>query len=158
MNASQVVYLVPIVAVLALIYAMIRAAWVQRQDPGNERMQIIGQWIADGAMAFLKREYRALAIFVVAVAAVLAVSNAMVGAEQQTNGLIAVSFVLGAFCSALAGFIGMKTATAANIRTAAAARHGLTKRSKLHSQAVQLWGWRWQGWRCSVWAGCSSSI
>ena len=127
MNTSQVVYLVPIVAVLALIYAMIRAAWVVRQDPGDERMQTIGQWIADGAMAFLKREYSALAIFVVIVAALLAVSNSLVGAEHQTNGLIAVSFVLGAFCSALAGFIGMKTATAANIRTAAAARHGLNE-------------------------------
>jgi len=126
-NTSQVVYLVPIVAVLALIYAMIRAAWVVRQDPGDERMQTIGQWIADGAMAFLKREYSALAIFVVIVAALLAVSNSLVGAEHQTNGLIAVSFVLGAFCSALAGFIGMKTATAANIRTAAAARHGLNE-------------------------------
>jgi len=124
-NTSQVVYLVPLVAVLALVYAMIRAAWVQRQDPGNQRMQTIGKWIADGAMAFLKREYSALAIFVVVVAALLALSNSFVGAEQQTNGLIAVSFVLGAFCSAVAGFIGMKTATAANIRTAAAARRGL---------------------------------
>jgi len=126
-NTSQVVYLVPVIAILALIYAMIRASWVQRQDPGNERMQTIGKWIADGAMAFLKREYSALAIFVVAVAALLAISNSFVGAEQQTNGLIAVSFVLGAVCSAIAGFIGMKTATAANIRTAAAARHGLNQ-------------------------------
>ena len=127
MNTSQVVYLVPAVAVLALFYAMIRAAWVRRQDPGNQRMQTIGQWIADGAMAFLKQEYRSLAIFVVAVAIILAVSNEAIGAEQQTNGLIAVSFVLGAFCSALAGYIGMKTATAANTRTAAAARHGLNQ-------------------------------
>ena len=127
MNTSQVIYLVPIVAVLALIYAMIRAAWVRRQDPGNQRMQTIGQWIADGAMAFLKQEYRALAIFVVIVAVILAVSNSLVGAEHQTNGLIALSFVLGAFCSALAGFIGMKTATAANTRTAAAARQGLNQ-------------------------------
>ena len=127
MNTSQVVYLVPIIAVLALLYAMVRAAWVRRQDPGDQRMQLIGQWIADGAMAFLKREYSALAIFVVVVAVLLAVSNAIVGAEQQTNGLIAVSFVLGAVCSALAGFVGMKTATAANIRTAAAARRGLNE-------------------------------
>ncbi|MGI9428647.1 MAG: V-type H(+)-translocating pyrophosphatase [Bythopirellula sp.] len=127
MNINQVVYLVPVVAVLALVYAMVRAAWVRRQDPGNDRMQNIGQWIADGAMAFLQREYRALAIFVVVVAVLLGISNASVAAEQQTNGLIAVSFALGAFCSALAGFLGMKTATAANIRTAAAARHGLNE-------------------------------
>ncbi len=127
MNTSQVVYLVPSVAVLALVYAMIRAAWVQRQDPGDQRMQTIGTWIADGAMAFLKREYRSLTIFVVVVAIILAVSNASVSATQHTNGLIAVSFVLGAFCSALAGYIGMKTATAANTRTAAAARTGLNQ-------------------------------
>jgi K(+)-stimulated pyrophosphate-energized sodium pump len=126
-NTSQVVYLVPAVAILALFYAMIRAAWVRRQDPGNERMQTIGQWIADGAMAFLKQEYRSLAIFVVVVAIILAASNAMIDPKHQTNGLIAVSFVLGAFCSALAGYIGMKTATAANTRTAAAARHGLNE-------------------------------
>ncbi|MCH2597451.1 MAG: sodium/proton-translocating pyrophosphatase, partial [Pirellulales bacterium] len=123
MNTSQVVYLVPAIAILALVYAMIRAAWVRKQDPGSERMQLIGKWIADGAMAFLKQEYRSLTIFVVIVAIILVISNTIIGAEQQTNGLIAVSFVLGAFCSALAGFIGMKTATAANTPTADAARN-----------------------------------
>jgi len=123
----NLIYITPAVAVLALIYAYMRAAWVKRQDPGNDRMKMIGQWIADGAMAFLAREYRVLAIFVVAVAVVLGVSNHMVGAEQNTNGLIALSFVLGAFCSGLAGFFGMKTATGANIRTASAARKGLNQ-------------------------------
>ncbi len=123
---NPIVYIVPIVAVLALIYAMIRASWVRAQDPGTERMQMIGTWIADGAMAFLSREYRALAIFVVVLAILLGVTNqAISGDKEDTNGLIAVSFVLGAFCSALAGFFGMKTATLANTRTAAAARGGL---------------------------------
>lgn len=125
MDSSSIVYIAPLVAIVALVYAMIRAAWVRRQDPGNERMQAIGKWIAAGAMAFLAREYRTLAVFVIAVAIILGASNAYLGAAHQTNGLIAVSFVLGAFCSALAGFFGMKTATAANIRTASAARHGL---------------------------------
>ena len=125
MDTSQVVTIVPGIAVLALIYAMIRATWVRRQDPGNERMQTIGRWISDGAMAFLSREYRALAIFVVVVAILLGISNARIGAEQNTSGMIAISFVLGAICSALAGFFGMKTATAANIRTASSARTGL---------------------------------
>jgi len=119
------IYLCPVVAVLALGYAYMKAAWVKRQDQGTDRMKLIGGWIADGAMAFLGREYRVLAIFVVAVAILLGVSNAMVGAEQNTNGLIALSFVLGAFCSSLAGYFGMKTATGANIRTASAARKGL---------------------------------
>ena len=79
-------------------------------------------------MAFLSAEYRVLAIFVVAVAILLGVSNQMVGEAQNTNGLIALSFVLGACCSALAGYFGMKTATAANIRTASAATQGASTR------------------------------
>jgi len=121
------IYLCPAVAILALIYAYMKAAWVKKQDAGTDRMKMIGGWIADGAMAFLGREYKVLAIFVVAVAVILGVSNQMVGADQNTNGLIALSFVLGAFCSGLAGFFGMKTATGANIRTASAARKGLNE-------------------------------
>jgi len=119
----HLIYITPAVAVIALIYAYIKAAWVKKQDEGNDRMKMIGGWIADGAMAFLSAEYRVLAIFVVAVAVLLGVSNQMVGGD--TNGLIAVSFVLGAVCSGLAGYFGMKTATGANIRTASAARKGL---------------------------------
>jgi K(+)-stimulated pyrophosphate-energized sodium pump len=121
------IYITPAVAILALVYAYMRAAWVKRQDPGTDRMKTIGGWIVDGAMAFLAREYKVLSIFVIAVAILLGVSNQMVGAEQNTNGLIALSFVLGAFCSGLAGFFGMKTATGANIRTASAARKGLNQ-------------------------------
>jgi K(+)-stimulated pyrophosphate-energized sodium pump len=124
-DASIIIYVVPAVAIVALIYAMIRAAWVRKQDPGSERMQAIGSWIAAGAMAFLAREYRSLAVFVIAVAILLGISNHMLGEAQQTNGFIALSFVLGAICSALAGFFGMKTATSSNIRTASAARKSL---------------------------------
>jgi K(+)-stimulated pyrophosphate-energized sodium pump len=119
------IYICPAVAVLALLYAYIKASWVKKQDPGTDRMKMIGGWIADGAMAFLAAEYRVLAIFVVAVAVLLGVTNQMVGEAQNTSGLIALSFVLGAICSALAGYFGMKTATQANIRTASAAREGL---------------------------------
>ncbi len=122
-NVSPIVYAVPVVAVVTLIYALVRAAWVKRQDIGNERIELIGTWIKSGAMAFLSREYRALAIFVVLVAIILGVSNAYV--SDDTNAYIALSFVLGAICSALAGFFGMRTATSANTRTAAAARGGL---------------------------------
>ncbi|MEJ2581971.1 MAG: sodium-translocating pyrophosphatase [Acidobacteriota bacterium] len=125
MESIQIVYLTPVVAVIALFFAYMRASWVKRQDQGNERMVKIGAWVADGAMAFLKQEYRVLVIFVIAVAVLLGISNSMVGAAQNTNGFIALSFVLGALCSALAGFFGMKTATAANTRTASAARGGL---------------------------------
>jgi K(+)-stimulated pyrophosphate-energized sodium pump len=111
------------VAILSLIYAYMRAAWVKRQDPGDERMQMIGKWIADGAMAFLSREYKVLAIFVVAVAILLGVSNTFI--SEDTSWIIALSFVLGAICSGLAGYFGMKTATSANTRTTSAARKGL---------------------------------
>ncbi len=116
-------YLPIIVAAAALLYALIRAMWVAKQDPGTERMTMIGGWIAQGAMAFLRTEYKVLSIFVVAVAILLGVSNQMTGGH--TNGLVALSFVVGAICSASAGYFGMKVATNANTRTAAAARHGL---------------------------------
>ena len=120
---NQLYLYVPIgAAVLSLIYAFIKASWVGKQDPGTERMQKIGGWIADGAMAFLRQEYKVLALFVIAVAIALGASNA--GLEDSTW-MIAVSFIAGAFCSACAGFIGMKVATKANIRTASAARGGL---------------------------------
>jgi K(+)-stimulated pyrophosphate-energized sodium pump len=119
----NIVYLTPVVAIVALIFAYMRATWITRQDQGTDRMKLIGKWVADGAMAFLGREYRVLAIFVVAVAILLGVTNYFV--SEDTNAFIAVSFVLGAFCSALAGYFGMKTATAANTRTASAARKGL---------------------------------
>ncbi|MCO6043876.1 sodium-translocating pyrophosphatase [Aeoliella sp. ICT_H6.2] len=122
-DPKLIIYVVPAVAVAALIYAMVRAKWVRDQDAGDERMKLIGGWVAEGAMAFLSREYRSLAVFVVAVAILLGVTNHYVSAD--TNAYIAASFVLGAFCSALAGFFGMKTATSANTRTAAAARGGL---------------------------------
>jgi K(+)-stimulated pyrophosphate-energized sodium pump len=114
-----------VLALLTLLYAYIRASWVRRQDEGNDRMKLIGGWIAEGAMAFLSREYRVLAVFVIAVAVLLGVSNHFV--SEDTNAFIALSFVLGAFCSALAGYFGMKTATAANTRTASAARKGLNE-------------------------------
>ncbi len=125
MKPELFIYFYPIAAVLALLYAAMRASWVSRQDPGTERIQMIGSWIADGAMAFLAREYRVLAVFVVAVAVLLGVSNAYV--SPDTNAWIALSFVLGAFCSGLAGYLGMRTATKANFRTTAAARKGLNE-------------------------------
>jgi K(+)-stimulated pyrophosphate-energized sodium pump len=112
---KTIIVIIPIVAILALIYAYMKAAWVGRQDPGNDRMQLIGKWIADGAMAFLGREYKVLAIFVICVAVILGVLNVYV--SEDTDVFITLSFILGAFCSGLAGFFGMKTATKSNTRT-----------------------------------------
>ena len=127
MYSSLVVYAVPVVAILALVYAAVRAKWVMAQDAGNDRMKMIGSWISDGAMAFLGREYLMLGFFVVPVAILLGVTNHQIGTDQNTNGWIALSFLVGASCSALAGFFGMRTATAANTRTASAARKGLNQ-------------------------------
>jgi K(+)-stimulated pyrophosphate-energized sodium pump len=118
-------YVVPAAGAAALIFAWIKASWIGRQDPGTERMQEIAGYVQEGAMAFLKREYRVLAVFVLAVAALLAVANSVGEANPAKNPLIAVAFIFGALCSALAGWFGMKVATSANVRTTNAARTGL---------------------------------
>ena len=86
------IYLIPAAGVLALIFALYKAQWVKGQDPGNEKMQTIAGHIHEGAMAFLSREYRVLAIFVLVVAILLAVGNAKVASSHS---LIALSFVMG---------------------------------------------------------------
>ena len=116
-------YLIPVFGLLALLYTFWKSSWVSKQDPGTEKMQKISKHIADGAMAFLKAEYRVLAIFVVCVAILLAVS----ADSKESSPLVAISFLTGAICSALAGFIGMRVATKANVRTTNAARTGLGK-------------------------------
>ncbi|RJP80377.1 MAG: sodium-translocating pyrophosphatase [Candidatus Zixiibacteriota bacterium] len=108
----------------ALIFAFAKAAWIRKQEAGTERMQEIARFIREGAMAFLGREYRVLAIFAVAVAILLALAY---WNSETSHPLVAVSFLIGASCSALAGFFGMSTATRANVRTANAARTGLPK-------------------------------
>ncbi len=119
---GQTLYIAMAAGIISLIFAMIRAAWIKRQDAGDEKMTEIAGHIREGAMAFLNREYRVLAIFVVVVAALLGISNAGL---PTSHWLIAVSFVVGALCSGLAGFFGMNVATRANVRTAQAARKSL---------------------------------
>ena len=120
---QNLTYIIPVTGVIALLYAFWKSAWVGKQDSGTEKMDRIAKNIADGAMAFLKAEYKVLAIFVVVVAALLAFS-----ANAETSSpLVALSFILGAICSGLAGFLGMRVATKANVRTTNAARNGLAK-------------------------------
>ena len=116
------IYLIPISGVLALAFTYWRAHWVAEQEVGTDRMSRISTYITDGAMAFLKAEYSKLAIFVLVVAALLAYQGSQ---SPQSSPMIALSFIVGAACSALAGIIGMKVATQANVRTAHAARTGL---------------------------------
>ena len=119
---ESLVYAAPAAGILALIFAYMKSAWVTKQDPGDAKMVEIGALIREGAMAFLAREYKVLAGFVVIVAALLAAAN-MSG--ESRSPLIAISFVLGAVASGLAGYFGMRVATSANHRTTAAARSGL---------------------------------
>ena len=110
--------------VLAMLFAFWKTNWINRQDEGTDRMKQIGASIADGAMAFLKAEYRVLSIFVVAVAVLLGFAN---NGRSDSNSLIALSFVVGALASGLAGFLGMRVATKANNRTTNAAQSSLAK-------------------------------
>lgn len=124
MDFSKLIFAVPAAGALALLYAMVKSSWINRQDAGTDRMKEIGGYIREGAMAFLAREYKVLAIFVVAVAVALYFANR---GQAESHGVMALSFIVGAICSALAGFIGMRVATAANVRTTNAARTGLNK-------------------------------
>jgi len=126
---KEMLYLVPVVGILGLIFAFIKSAQISKQDEGTDEMKRIGKEITDGAMAFLKAEYKLLSIFVIVVAILLAWINT--GKAEVTSPLIAVSFIAGAIASALAGFLGMKVATKANTRTTQAARTGLEKALKI---------------------------
>lgn len=118
------VQFLPAFGVLALLFVFVKNRWVSKQDVGSQKMANIAKHIADGAMSFLKAEYRILAIFVIAVGILLFLKG---NSEEGSNGMIALSFVVGAICSALAGFIGMRVATKANVRTTQAARTSLGK-------------------------------
>lgn len=117
-------YLIPGAGLLGLLYMFIKSAWVSKQEVGNDKMARIAQNISDGAMAFLKAEYKVLSLFVLAVAVLLIFKGQ---SDADSTALVAVSFVVGAFLSALAGFIGMRIATKANVRTTNAARESLNK-------------------------------
>ncbi len=119
---QNLLYYIPLFGVLALLYTVWKSAWVTKQEEGTDKMKKIAGHIAEGAMAFLKAEYKVLAIFVICVAILLGMT-----APESSSPMVAVSFITGAFCSGLAGFIGMRVATKANVRTTNAARTSLGK-------------------------------
>ncbi|MGB3779566.1 MAG: sodium-translocating pyrophosphatase [Tunicatimonas sp.] len=119
-----IVYLIPAFGVVALIFTAIRSAWVNKQDAGDAKMQELAKYIADGAMAFLRAEWRVLTYFAIVAAALLAWSGTTV---ETSSPIIAISFLIGAFLSAFAGYIGMNVATKANVRTTQAARTSLSR-------------------------------
>jgi K(+)-stimulated pyrophosphate-energized sodium pump len=131
---NYVTFLVPALGLIGLAVMFWKSAWVSKQDAGDDKMKELAGYIADGAMAFLKAEWRVLAIFVLITAVLLAYSGTIheVGGRQiHSHWIISVAFIVGAFFSALAGYIGMKVATKANVRTTQAARTSLPQALKV---------------------------
>jgi K(+)-stimulated pyrophosphate-energized sodium pump len=121
---TNLIYAVPAVGILAIVYMIIRSSWINKQDAGDERMRTIAGYIAQGAMSFLKAEYRILSIFVVVASVLLFFLSYN---NPHSSPLIVLAFVIGAVFSATAGYIGMRVATKSNVRTAQAARTSLSK-------------------------------
>ena len=127
---NQIVYLVPLMGLVGLAYTFWKFNWVSKQETGDENMTRLSGYIADGAIAFLKAEWKVLAMFAFPTAILLYWLGSNEGTPEHpihSSPLIAVAFLIGAFFSALAGYIGMKVATKANVRTAQAARTSLAK-------------------------------
>ncbi len=121
---DKLIMILPLFGIVGLLYMAYLNAWVSKQDAGNEKMKGIAQHIQEGAMSFLKAEYRMLVVFVVIAGAALGALSVFV---ESTHWFIVIAFVIGAFFSALAGYLGMKVATNANVRTTEAARTSLSK-------------------------------
>lgn len=131
---NNLIYLIPVMGLIGILVMAIKSAWVNKQDAGDANMQELAGYIADGAMAFLKAEWKVLSIFVVFTAALLAYSGTVHevnGVALHSSWIIAVAFVIGAVFSATAGYIGMKAATKANVRTTQAARTSLKQALKV---------------------------
>jgi|694.fasta_scaffold00637_41 K(+)-stimulated pyrophosphate-energized sodium pump len=131
---ENVIYLIPLLGIVGLIVMAVKSAWVSKQDAGDANMKELAGYIADGAMAFLKAEWKILSVFVVFASALLAYSGSIhkIGdRELHSSWIISISFIIGAVFSATAGYIGMKVATKANVRTTQAARTSLAKALKV---------------------------
>jgi K(+)-stimulated pyrophosphate-energized sodium pump len=125
---NNIVYLIPAAGLLSIIVMIIKRSWVAKQDAGEERMKHIAEHIAQGAMAFLKAEWKVMAYFVVITALLLGYTGYI---AEDSSPIIALAFVIGAFLSALAGYIGMNVATKANVRTTQAAKTSLKQALKV---------------------------
>jgi K(+)-stimulated pyrophosphate-energized sodium pump len=130
----NLIYSIPIFGLIGILVMAVKSAWVKKQDAGDANMQELAGYIADGAMAFLKAEWKVLSYFAVIAAALLAYSGTITeinGKPFHSSWIISIAFLIGAFFSALAGYIGMKAATKANVRTTQAARTSLKQALKV---------------------------
>ncbi|MGV8879209.1 MAG: sodium-translocating pyrophosphatase [Sphingobacteriaceae bacterium] len=134
---NYLIYLIPVFGLVGIAVMLSKSAWVTKQDAGDENMRTLAGYIADGAMAFLRAEWKVLSYFVVIAAILLAYTGTLV---ETSSWVIAVSFVIGAFTSAFAGYIGMNIATKANVRTTQAARTSLAQALKVSFTAGSVMG------------------
>jgi len=125
---NNLIYFIPVLGIIGILVMLSKSAWVVKQDAGDENMKVLSGYIADGAMAFLKAEWKILSYFAVIAAIILAYSGTLV---ETSSPVIAISFLIGAFTSAFAGYIGMNIATKANVRTTQAARTSLAHALKV---------------------------
>jgi K(+)-stimulated pyrophosphate-energized sodium pump len=131
---TNLIYFIPLLGLIGILVMAVKSAWVNKQDAGDKNMQELAGYIADGAMAFLKAEWRVLSIFVLFAGALLAYSGTLTeihGRPIHSSWIISISFVIGAVLSATAGYIGMRSATKANVRTTQAARTSLKQALKV---------------------------
>ena len=131
---NNLIYTIPLLGIIGILVMAVKSAWVNKQDAGDANMQELAGYIADGAMAFLKAEWKVLSIFAVFAAALLAYSGTIHeinGKAIHSSWVISIAFLIGAFLSAFAGYIGMNVATKANVRTTQAARTSLKQALKV---------------------------
>src|SRR5476651_1086720 len=125
---NNLIYLIPVFGFIGIFFMLGKSAWVTKQETGDASMTELSGYIADGAMAFLRAEWKILSYFVVVAAILLAWSGTTVATSSP---VIAISFIIGAFLSAFAGYLGMRIATKANVRTTQAARTSLAQALKV---------------------------
>lgn len=131
------IYVPAILAVVGLLFMAIKRSWVLKQDPGDGKMKEISEYIYEGALAFLKAEYKLLTFFVIGASIALAAITFLPGATTHLS--IVIAFIFGAVFSALAGNMGMKIATKTNVRTTQAARTSLPQALKISLAVERLW-------------------
>ncbi len=137
---ENLIYILPVFGLVALAYMAVLSSWVTKQDAGDAKMSGIAQNIAEGAMAFLKAEYRILAVYVVLAGTALGILSQVPKVAAHSSILIVGAFVVGCFFSALAGFLGMRIATKANVRTTQAAKTSLAKALKVSFRGGTVMG------------------
>jgi K(+)-stimulated pyrophosphate-energized sodium pump len=141
--------------VISIAVAIYLYFWVMRQDPGSERAQKVASWIRSGANTYLKRLYTALASLALILGIVIALifsfnfenlATTGIVIEPGSGAIMAACFVVGALCSAIAGYMGMRVAVEANVRTATAAQKSLQQAFRLSFYAGSVLAWQWSVW------------